>query len=290
MKIKEGISVIIITRNRCFELRKTIEYLQCQKCNYPFEVLIVDQDSTDDTQTLFCNMQRPFRYVRLDKNYGVAGGRNRGVKLASYNNMVFIDDDAHFVDNNALERIMHFMNNNHHNLFALHVLNNENELYNWPYGKNMVKFADENFMCKTFIGCGHAIKKDFFYKVGGYSDALFFWGEESELVMKSFKYSRDGVQYIGNIKIVHRVSGNGRNTYDATRFYYQVRNRMYIYKELVPAIAFLYKWYYQLGYFIKAQKNHWMKEYSKGMKDYKRMPIMNNQKLSLSQFFSYLNH
>lgn len=287
MNIKDGVSVIIITRNRCDELKKTIQYLQEQECNIPYEVLIVDQASTDETQAAFHDLKPPFVYKRLDKNYGVSGGRNRGVKLSSYNNMIFIDDDAHFVEKNALEKIADFMNHSKHNLFAFHILNNEGGLYNWPYGKRKKEHANNDFVCKTFIGCGHAIKREFFELAGGYSDALFFWGEESELVMKSFKYTGMGVQYVGNVQIVHRVNGNGRNTYDAKRFYYQVRNRMYLYKELVPSIAFMYKWYYQIGYLVKAIRNRWVKEYHDGMRDYKTMAIK-KCKLTIYQFFQYI--
>lgn len=284
----EGLSLIIITRNRCAELVKTIELISEQKCNFPYEVIIVDQASTDKTQKEFEDIRKPFRYIRLEKNYGVSGGRNRGAGLAKYNNMVFLDDDAHFVKKDGMMRIADIMNESRMNLFAFHIYNLEGGLYNWPYGLKKAKHADDDFQCGTFIGCGHGIKKDFFNKVGGYSEALFFWGEESELVMKSIAFNGEAVQYCGDVQIVHRVMGNGRNTYDAQRFYYQVRNRMYLYRELIPCYAFFYKLYYEFGYYLKAKRNGWIKEYKKGMTDYKKMQLYNVKKLTLRQLIRYI--
>lgn len=283
----EGISIIIITMNRAKELTKTIELLKQQKCSYPYEILIIDQASTDETQTMFSHLKSPFLYFRFDKNFGVSGGRNRGAKLAHYSYMVFLDDDAHFLDDHALEKIYERMKKSDYNLFAFKILNNDGDLYNWPYNNRLLKKSDDEFVAGTFIGCGHAIKKPFFNIVKGYSDVLFFWGEESELVMKSIGYDGKAVQYIGAIRIVHRVKGNGRNTYDAKRFYYQVRNRLYLYSELVPRIAFCYKYYYLMGYWYKAKKNGWMKEYRKGILDHKKMSVEYDKKLKISEFIKY---
>lgn len=282
-----GISVIIITMNRCEELCKTIELLKKQECKYPFEIVIVDQASNDETFQTVGNIAEPFRYIRLEKNYGVSGGRNKGAALAKYSYMVFLDDDAHFVDNSSLEKIYEKMEASSYNLFAFKIMNIEKGLYNWPYSKQLINCVDKEFIAGTFIGCGHAIKKDFFEKVGGYSNALFFWGEESELVMKSVGYDGRAVSYSGSIQIVHRVSGNGRNTYDANRFYYQVRNRMYLYNELVPRSMFGYKYYYLIGYWVKAHRNGWIKEFYKGVQDSRNMPIEYTKKLTVKEFIDY---
>jgi GT2 family glycosyltransferase len=283
-----GVSIIIITMNRAKELRETIELLKKQKCNCLYEVLIVDQASTDETQEWFSTLEYPFRYVRLEKNYGVSGGRNKGANLSKYEYMIFLDDDANFVEHDAVEKIYLNMSKSKSNMFAFQILNLSGGLYNWPYSTKLKAKKDENFDCGTFIGCGHGIKKTFFNNVKGYSDNLFFWGEESELVMKSIGYDGCGVEYDGEIVVIHRVEGNGRNTYDAKRFYYQVRNRMYLCKELVPRIDSWYRIYFILGYFFKALKKGWMRGYILGMRDYKSMSIQYDNKLTHKQFLKYI--
>ena len=105
--------------------------------------------------------------------------------------------------------------------------------------------------------------------------------------MKSVGYDNQAVQYVGEIKIIHRVKGNGRNTYDAKRFYYQVRNRMYLFKELVPSLAFGYILYYRCGYLVKAMKNNWLTEYRMGIIDSKKMNAEYSKKLTMKQFNLY---
>ena len=158
----KGLSVIIITQNRAEELKKTIELLKTQKCRVPYEILIIDQASTDETKTLFSEMKLPFRYIRLNNNYGVSGGRNRGVKYSKYNNLVFIDDDANFVDENALERISDIMDNSECNLFAFQVKNLEGGFYNWPYKNSLKKYSKNHFLKKLMdiqINCFFGVKK-----------------------------------------------------------------------------------------------------------------------------------
>ena len=283
----KGISVIIITMNRCEELNKTIELLKEQKCKYPYEIIIVDQNSTDNTFECFSQICKPFRYVHLDRNYGVSGGRNRGAALSQYSYMVFLDDDAQFTTNNALEKIYEEIEKSEYNLFAFKILNLDGGFYNWPYKKSYKAKSDENFIAGTFIGCGHAIKTEFFNQVNGYSDILFFWGEESELVMKSVGFNGRAVQYLGDVNVIHRVKGNGRNTCDSKRFYYQVRNRLYLYKEMVPCLMFGYKIYYLFGYFIKALKNGWIKEWYLGIVDSHKMNIEYKKRMTLIDFLKY---
>jgi GT2 family glycosyltransferase len=284
----DGISVIFITHNRKTDLEYTLGQLKKQICNFPWEIIIVDQNSNDSTESLFTKEDNQIKYIRLDKNIGVAGGRNVGVSLAKYEYLVFMDDDAHFVENNALNQIYQLMKENSEiDMFAFQIRNLENGLYNWPYGKKRISKCDSTFFTKFFIGCGHAIKKSFFDNVGGYSNILFFWGEETELVLKSFSRDKSPVLYYGRVKIIHRVEGNGRNS-DPGRFYYQVRNRMFLIKTYFPkSVKGMVMLYYKLGYFFKAYHNKWIPEYKKGIRDFENMKIHRANTVTIKKIIKY---
>lgn len=288
-RINDGISIIIITFNRKKDLEHTLSLLGDLECDHPWEVIIIDQNSSDGTDELFAIERKNVTYVSLTKNLGVAGGRNVGVKHAQYEYMVFIDDDANFTQNNALNKIYNMMTDNpDFGLFAFRINNLDGGLYNWPYGKEKLKKSKEQFICKFFIGCGHGVKKSFFDKVGGYSDELFFWGEETELILKSIACNRQAVFYDGTIEILHRVKGNGRNA-NSGRFYYQVRNRLYIIRNMYPKIAMpIFELYYRIGYLIKAIKNGWLAEYNNGIKDSSLMTPSIKQRLGIRQLIRYV--
>ncbi len=88
------VDVIIPTYNRKAWLLQTLESLAGQ--TYPlacFEVLVIDDGSTDDTAGVAV-MDFPFRlrYIRQD-NQGDAAARNTGVLESKADILVFIDDD-----------------------------------------------------------------------------------------------------------------------------------------------------------------------------------------------------
>ena len=88
------ISVIVPVYNRAATVAETLASIQQQTYPY-FEVVIVDDGSTDDS----ADMIRPFlNDVRFHYHYQANSGRpavarNRGVKLASYDWLAFLDSD-----------------------------------------------------------------------------------------------------------------------------------------------------------------------------------------------------
>ena len=56
------------------------------------EVIVVDDASTDATAEV-CKSLRGIKYIRLDRNQGVAGARNVGVLASSADYIAFLDDD-----------------------------------------------------------------------------------------------------------------------------------------------------------------------------------------------------
>ncbi|MEK0290649.1 glycosyltransferase [Caldifermentibacillus hisashii] len=285
-----GISLIIITHNRKLDLKRTLEKLDLLNKPKNFEIIVIDQNSTDGTEELFDSYFSNVRYEKLNVNLGVAGGRNKGVELANYEYMVFLDDDAEFLSPNALTQIeKKFEINKGINILAFKIYNNNFDLYNWAYPKRLLKLQDKDFYTNMYIGCGHAIRKSFFLSVNGYSNNLFFWGEEIELSLKSFAYNNSPVLYTGDIQVLHRVTPKGRISEKNGRYYYKVRNRLAIINNIYPTpFRQLYNLFYLCAYGVKSLLIKTTKQYLSGLKDYKSVKMDVNRRINLRSLIKYI--
>mgnify|MGYP003288076187 CR=1 FL=1 len=98
------VSVVIPTYNRSALLLDAVESVLAQEFARPFEIVIVDNNSQDDTETVARRLveEHPgkIRYVR-ETQQGNAHARNLGVRTARGAIIAFIDDDV-FVERDWL--------------------------------------------------------------------------------------------------------------------------------------------------------------------------------------------
>jgi glycosyltransferase involved in cell wall biosynthesis len=85
------ISVVIPTYNNAALLRETLDGVRAQSFQ-DFEVIVVDDGSTDDTAEIVKQYDPNVRYV-YQPNQGPAAARNRGVSLARGEFIAFCDHD-----------------------------------------------------------------------------------------------------------------------------------------------------------------------------------------------------
>jgi glycosyltransferase involved in cell wall biosynthesis len=90
-----GIRVIVSTHNRAAYVPDALVALARQDCDSAFEVIVVDNASTDDTAAVlegFCSTDRRFR-TELEPRLGLSCGKNAGIRLARAPLLLFTDDD-----------------------------------------------------------------------------------------------------------------------------------------------------------------------------------------------------
>jgi GT2 family glycosyltransferase len=90
-----AISVIMSTHNRAHYLPDALKALSEQDCDVPFEVIVIDNASTDDTAQVldtFCRSDPRFRHA-LEPRLGLSCGKNAGIGLARAPLLLFTDDD-----------------------------------------------------------------------------------------------------------------------------------------------------------------------------------------------------
>lgn len=94
---KYDITVQICSHNRCDVLKIVMESLIDQTLSPErFELVLVDDGSTDGTGTMVQNLEVPYHvtYLRHERNAGLATARNTGMKAAQGKVILIIDDDV----------------------------------------------------------------------------------------------------------------------------------------------------------------------------------------------------
>jgi len=85
-----GASIIIPTHNRPHLLPRAVE--SARAAGTDVEIIVVDDASIDET-ALVCRELAGVKYIRLERNQGVAGARNVGILESTGKYVAFLDDD-----------------------------------------------------------------------------------------------------------------------------------------------------------------------------------------------------
>src|SRR5687768_11721833 len=96
MASKIAATIVISTRNRAHYLPDTLRTLAEQRCEAGFEVIVVDNGSTDNTPAVLERWSnRDPRFVTTrEPRVGLSCGKNTGIRLARAPLVLFTDDDT----------------------------------------------------------------------------------------------------------------------------------------------------------------------------------------------------
>ncbi|MBU2102298.1 MAG: glycosyltransferase family 2 protein, partial [Candidatus Omnitrophica bacterium] len=90
-------TIIICTYNRSMFLERLLKELAAQKADFCFDILVVDNNSSDATRDVVGTVRKETQVAItycLEKQQGIAYARNRGAYEACGKYIAYIDDDA----------------------------------------------------------------------------------------------------------------------------------------------------------------------------------------------------
>ncbi len=194
--------------------------------------------------------------LRSDRNLGVAEGRNQASAFGHGRAIVGLDNDAIFAASDTLARLVAALDRTPNlGAVACRILNDstgKDDLTSWGYPRALLPHAGERFMTTTFVGAGHAIRREAWHAAGGYDPALFFCWEEYDFCLRAIALGWR-VQYRGDLVVRHKIAAERRVGWSGDRWFYFVRNRVFIgrkygagWGELVPRMG---------GYLLKGALN-----------------------------------
>ena len=189
------VSVIIPAYNASSTIGKALDALSRQKCFQPFEVIVVDDGSTDNTGEILRVFNKmgtvPFRIIRQD-NAGPAAARNHGASLAQGEYLAFTDSDC-IPHEDWISTLMAGFSQSHVGVVAgsYGIANPESRLARciceeilWRHAHLMPKFPN------SFGSYNFCVKKNVFDAVGGFNpEYRHASGEDNDL---SYKITRSG--------------------------------------------------------------------------------------------------
>ncbi len=191
MKKSPLVSIIILTYNRIEILKKIIRLLLLQSYKN-IEIIIIDNNSSDNTPEILRKLYPKIKIISLKSNIGVSA-LNFGLEAATGEYILQLDDDS-YPENLAIEKgINHFLLNNRLGIVAFKIINLR---YNFCETENF------EFHPKLFNGCGVMFRKIIFNKTGYYNSRIFIYFNEIELSAKCYNAGFD-IIYLSSVIVYH---------------------------------------------------------------------------------------
>lgn len=106
MSSRPMVSINISTYNRSHLLPRCLNSILSQDYQ-PMEIVIVDDASSDDTETVVQSYQtrdRTIRYIKNKANEGLAASRNTAIRCSEGHYIAFLDDDDEWIDDHKISK------------------------------------------------------------------------------------------------------------------------------------------------------------------------------------------
>jgi GT2 family glycosyltransferase len=245
------VSVVVLSYNRLEELKRNLPILCKKSIDTGFEIIIVDNASTDGS----CQFigQLSFDYPAVisvfnDKNLGVAGGRNVGWSRASRRYILNVDDDT-WIDDLQISALLHIaLKNCEISVFSPRILHAITLAKQCDFGEYTVNIAN-------FHGACHMLKREVYLKVGEIDRECSFGGEELDYSIR-LKSCGFNVLYIPDVTIRH-------NSHTRSGFEDGWRRRQWVfnfarvlYKHFPLLRASILAWRYSLSHVLSGRREH----------------------------------
>jgi len=245
------VSYIILTCNRSDELLECIKSIKSQTYRNQ-EIVLIDNGSKEDQTKFISTKFKRVKCVRLKTNTGVCAGRNVGIKHASGDILVFLDDDEILPSKYVTKRIVDkFKSDSSIGVLTFKVVNFfDKKVERRTIPSKNKELAESEFETSYFLGGANATRKEVFNECGLLAERFFYSMEESDLSYRIMK-TNHRIVYYPKIKFIHKHSLKQRKAWQ--HIYYPFRNRIWMITKYLPwryALSQLIIWgayYFQLS-------------------------------------------
>jgi uncharacterized membrane protein len=157
-----AVSVIIPARDAASTLERTLGALRNQQLDQPFEVIVVDDGSRDETPRVAKRHEPHVRLLQNDRSRGAGAARNRGVAAARAPILAFIDADCFPVTQWLAEALEAIRDAD----LVQGAVRPDPTTARTPFDRTLVVDRDRSF----FQTANLVVRREYFDAVGGFKD------------------------------------------------------------------------------------------------------------------------
>lgn len=237
------VSFVLATHNRQAVVLQTLARIERQAGlpRHMFEIIVVDDQSTDGTAAALAAQFRHVRVIRTHGNFGPVS-KNIGIARATGRYIVLLDDDSYPAPGAIQRMIRHF-----------------DESPTLGAAGFTVELPDGTRECSAypdvFIGCGVGLRRRALSAVGGLPEDFFMQAEEYDLSLRLLNAGWD-VQTFDDLRVTHLKSPLARAAARTTRL--DVRNNIVLIARYFPkryAVPYFCDWLRRYGW-MAASNGH----------------------------------
>ena len=208
---KNKIDIILPCYNEVDLIDKSISYLIAQQIEsgYTYRVIIVDDNSTDDTKShilALADIHPVILPVFLSKNQGRSGARNAGIELAKAEYIILLDADCFLKDTQSLSKIINYFNKGY--FLIIGSVNTEGHNFWDRYQQDVSerRLATKNIEDQTVAIVG--FKRELIGKLDAHeafnSNYKNYGFEDRDVLLRLMQHiPEDKIAYAHEIKVIH---------------------------------------------------------------------------------------
>jgi hypothetical protein len=221
----DQITAVIPTHNRLFELERCIKSI----LPYVHEILVIDNNSTEDIQSL----EKKYDEVHVFSvgyNMGPCAATNWGIELSETPYILLVDNDTEllqwswtYLDMDEDEAVQAFR------IFGdkyFHMYSNQPDHPDWYQP------------LPWFYGCACLVNKKLWQKVGGYNESYFAYYQECDISAQFWK-SGFYISYNPSVIFAHHDSESERD--HGKMAYWKTRNLLWFSFEHLPIVYAIFQ-------------------------------------------------
>lgn len=210
MSAQPAVSVVVPTRDRASYLRVCLASLAAQQLAEPFEVVVVDDGSTDDTPAVAERAAADL--VSLRGGRGPNAARNAGVARARASLVAFVDDDVEAPPGWLAAVLEGTRRHPEADAFGGPIRAriegpSPRSCGREPPPITTLDLGSEDHETERVWGANMAVRRSAFERIGGFDDGLPQFGEEEEWLIR-LRAAGGRVMYLGAAGLDHRRAGD----------------------------------------------------------------------------------
>ena len=197
------LSVLIVNYNGADFIAPCIDSVFSSKTSFPFEIIVVDNDSKDHSKKVLDTYQDKITIFYSDQNLGFSEGNNKCAQLAKGTTYFLLNNDT-VIQPDTLEILYQFLIKNPSvGAISPKLIGGDGKLQAPGSIFGQWKFRSEVPVPVSFIsGAAVMLPRNAYEAIGGLDGQLFFYNEDIDMCMMLKKKGYD-IYYVPTAQLIH---------------------------------------------------------------------------------------